>query len=488
LRAIGECINPTGKPQLKESLLEGSMTVVRQLAAVQQQAGADVLDVNVGAAGVDEVATLALAVQAVAGSSTLPISIDTTNAEALEEALKLYPGKALVNSVTGEERSLREVLPLVACYGAAVVVLALDDSGIPDTARGRLEIVKRIRRAASEAGIPDENLLVDSLVMAAAADKDAPRVTLETMQLVREELGLATLLGVSNVSHGLPNRPVLNAAFLGAAAQKGLDAAIVNPTDEVMTEAITLANGTGDLTDQWGAFTMLLEEALKPTALPDAIPADAVSDTRSLSERLAAAITLGDSDGAPALVDALIAEGWAPAAIIEDVLTPAIQALGASFATGEVFLPQLMVAADAMKAAVTQAKTYLAVTDAKAVSRGKVVFATVKGDIHSIGKDICSSLLESQSVTVHDLGVDVPAEEIVKAAANADAVCMSALMTTTLPAMETATRVLREHYPDLPIALGGAVVTSEWASGLDALYAKDAPALAALMVELLAGK
>jgi 5-methyltetrahydrofolate--homocysteine methyltransferase len=531
LRSIGERINPTGKAELKAELQEGKMTLVRSLAAEQQAAGADILDINVGVAGIDEPSALKAAVLAVAGSFPLPIAIDTTNAQALEAALKAYPGKALVNSVTGEQRSLDAVLPLVARYGAAVVVLALDDKGIPDTAQGRLDIIRTIRDHARKQGIPDEDLLVDSLVMAAAADKDAPRITLETLRLLREELGLATLLGISNVSHGLPNRALLNAAFLTAAAAYGLDAAIVNPNDQVIAEAIKTANldrantvqaqrahcprlhdtsledacehtahslhlctsGTVHFPEEaLVTFESLLEDALKPQHLPPETSntSNGLITELPLKDRLANAIILGDNDGAAPLVDALIKEGLSPSNIIEDILTPAIQSLGAGFAAGEVFLPQLMVAADAMKVAVEQAKTHLAEADhssSGADAAHSVVFATVKGDIHSIGKDICCSLLTSQGVRVVNLGVDVPTERIVAAvqAEQASAVCLSALMTTTLPAMVESSKALQAAYPDLPVLLGGAVVTEEWAAQQGAHFEKDAPSLAARIVELL---
>jgi len=505
LRSIGERINPTGKPALKAELQEGTMTLVRSLADEQQVAGADILDINVGVAGIDESAALQAAVTAVSETFSTPIAIDTTNPEALETALKAYPGKALVNSVTGEARSLNAVLPLVARYGAAVIVLALDDEGIPETPQGRLEIVRKVRDHARAQGIPDENLLVDSLVMAAAADKDAPQVTLETMQLVHEELGLATVLGISNVSHGLPNRALLNAAFLNAAIHYGLDAAIVNPNDKVIADVIKTANASHDCSESpelesrkheaLKTFETLLKEALKPQHVPAGADADTdcanVNTAQQLSakERLANAIVLGDSDEAPKLVDILVAAGTEPGDIIESILTPAIQKLGEGFAQGTVFLPQLMVAADAMKAAAEQAKSYFPTQGGESDqhSSATVVFATVKGDIHSIGKDICCSLLESQGIKVVNLGVDVSTERIVAAVEEhkAGAVCLSALMTTTLPAMVESAKALQTAYPDIPVLLGGAVVTKDWAEAQNGLFEKDAPSLAARIVELL---
>ncbi|MDR1413121.1 MAG: homocysteine S-methyltransferase family protein, partial [Actinomycetes bacterium] len=482
-RIIGERINPTGKARLKDSLLTGSMSVVRQFAIEQAADHADLLDINVGAAGIDEAATLPRAVITVAALSSLPLSIDTTNVAALETSLKRYPGKALVNSVTGEERSLSTILPLVARYGAAVVVLPLDDDGIPPTVEARLAVVEKIRERAHTYHIPDEDLLVDSLVMAAAADPDAPTVTLDTMETVKTRLHLNTLLGVSNVSHGLPNRPALNRAFLAAAMARGLDAAIFNP-GEIAGELVGNDRSShGEITTlttlSWQVFTDTLTQALeipKSNAAHREASGNAPADTPDPAAQLTAAVQQGDSDGAPALVDALTSEGMTATDIIEGVLTPAIQELGAGFATGAVFLPQLMAAAEAMKAAVAQAKTHLPDGQADAAPRGRVVFATVKGDIHSIGKDICVSLLESQNIAVNDLGVDVDPQAILAAARGADVVCLSALMTTTLPAMEATTVALRQNDPNLPVALGGAVVTRDWAASVGALYTKDAPA------------
>jgi 5-methyltetrahydrofolate--homocysteine methyltransferase len=241
VRVIGERINPTGKKALAEELRAGSMSIVRTFAAEQQTSGADLLDVNVGAAGVDAVTVLPAAVLAVVGTSDLPLVIDTTDPVALEAALRVYPGRALVNSVNGDPASMEAVLPLVAKYGAAVVVLALDHQGIPETAEGRLAVVQRVRAAAHEAGIADADLIVDSLVMTAATDAGAPRTTVDALAAAHD-LGLATMLGVSNVSHGLPSRPLLNAAFLDAAASAGLDAGIINPNDHVIMEAVRLAS------------------------------------------------------------------------------------------------------------------------------------------------------------------------------------------------------------------------------------------------------
>lgn len=483
VRIIGERINPTGKPELKESLLAGSMSVVRSFAVDQEVAGADLLDVNVGAAGVDAAEILPAAVLALVGSADVPLAIDTTDFVALERALKLYPGKALVNSVNGERASMEAVLPLVARYGAAVIVLALDDNGIPKTAEERFAVVQKVRQAAHDHGIEDRDLVVDALVMTAATDAQAPFVTAAGVK-ASHDAGLATVLGLSNVSHGLPDRPLLNAAFFELAVANGLDAAIANPNDRVLMDAVKLANQSravgvsSDAHDEaiaaWSAaYDSALQRAVggvesvaSGAAAPDAGPTDPKA-------ALEAAVLRGDADAAPELAEAVIASGVKPELVIGTVLTPAIQRLGDAYGRGEVFLPQMMVAAEAMKAAVGRVRTHL--PESEASSADRVAFATVKGDIHSIGKDICVSLLESQGFDVLDLGVDVPTERVVEAAGDCSAVCLSALMTTTLPAMQATVDAVRGAEPDTAVFVGGAVVTAEWAEQVGAGYAADAP-------------
>ena len=485
VRVVGERINPTGKKALAEELRAGSMSIVRSFAAEQQAAGADLLDVNVGAAGVEAAVALPAAVLALVGTTDLPLVIDTTDFVALEAALRVYPGRALINSVNGEPESIAAVLPLARRYGAAVVVLALDDTGIPKTAEGRLGVAERIRVAARAAGLRDADLVVDALVMTAATDADAPRTTVSAVAGARRA-GLATILGVSNVSHGLPLRALLNAAFFDAAAAVGLDAAILNPSDHVVMEAVRVANQSreagfdSDAHDTaWAAwdaaYASALEAASAGTDALAAASAAGAAATAAVDPRVAleTAVLRGDSDAAPSIADAVIAAGTPAAEVIGTVLTPAIQRLGDAFGRGEVFLPQMMIAADAMKAAVARIKTHL--PDSADSSEGRVVFATVKGDIHSIGKDICVSLLESQGFDVVDLGVDVPVETVVDAAGDADAVCLSALMTTTLPSMRATVEAVRATSPAKAVFVGGAVVTPEWADSIGAGYSADAP-------------
>jgi len=484
VRVVGERINPTGKKALAEELRAGSMSIVRSFAAEQQAAGADLLDVNVGAAGVEAVDVLPAAVLALVGTTDLPLVIDTTDFSAMEAALRVYPGRALVNSVNGEPESVAAVLPLAKRYGAAVVVLALDDTGIPKTPEGRVAIVERVRAAAHEAGLADRDLIVDALVMTAAAEPDAPRTTVAALAGAHAA-GLATILGVSNVSHGLPNRTLLNASFFDVAAAAGLDAAILNPSGHVVMEAVRVANqsrAAGIDSDAhetaWAAWDAAYVASLEAaSAGTDALAADS-GDAAQASETdprtaLDTAVLRGDADAAPALADAVIAAGTPAAEVIGSVLTPAIQRLGDAYGRGEVFLPQMMIAAEAMKAAVAQVKTHL--PEGGASTEGRVIFATVKGDIHSIGKDICISLLESQGFEVTDLGVDVPIETVVEAAASADAVCLSALMTTTLPSMRATVEAVRALEPGKVVLVGGAVVTPEWADSIGAGYSADAP-------------
>ncbi|PKQ37329.1 MAG: hypothetical protein CVT59_07895 [Actinobacteria bacterium HGW-Actinobacteria-1] len=474
LAVIGERINPTGKKALAASLREGSMAIVREYAIEQQHAGANLLDVNVGAAGVDAVSVFPAAVSALVGLTDLPLVLDNTDPAALEPALRSYPGRALVNSVNGGEDSLAAILPLAARYGAAVVVLALDDEGIPATAEGRLAIVDRIRARAHAAGLADSDLVVDCLVLTAASDPHAARATLEAVREVSQVRGLATVLGVSNVSHGLPGRPALNAAYLAMAVGAGLNAAILNPSDAEAMRAVAATDallGTDPQAERWIAHAA----AWTPAA---AAPATSATSSEpqpvvevGVADRLAGAVSRGDADGAPGLVDELIGGGMTPGDVIADVLTPAIQRLGDGYGRGDVFLPQLIAAAEAMKAAVARAKSHL--PEGAGEKMARVAFGTVKGDIHSIGKDICISMLESQGFEVDDLGVDVPAERFAEAAATADAVCLSALMTTTLPSMEASVKAVVSA--GVPVFVGGAVVTAEYAASIGAGYSADAP-------------
>jgi 5-methyltetrahydrofolate--homocysteine methyltransferase len=505
---IGERINPTGKPELALELENGLMSLTRSFAEAQTQAGATLIDVNVGAPMVDATVALPLAALALQGFIHSPLVFDTTDPTALENALKIYPGRALINSVNGDPASYERVFPLARRYGAALIVLALDENGIPQTVEERLAIVDRIRTEAHRFGLRDSDLIFDVLTMAAASDASAPETTLEGVRLLSER-GLATVLGVSNISHGLPDRPALNASFVAAAIAAGLSAAIANPNDPVMNESIQISNARRDVQSfdealaEWReVFEGVMEKLRNPLPVRD--DSDSAADGQADVERQTAgggqtagqtraeqdapaaqlehAVLRGDRDATPALVDAVIANGMAAERIVDELLTPTLQELGEAFARGEAFLPQMMLAAGAMKAAVTRIKEHLPETAEDEIA-GRVLFCTVKGDVHSIGKDICVALLESQGFKVFDLGVDVEADEIITVARaeNIDVICLSALMTTTLPNMKATVERIYEELPAFAagkqhaVAVGGAVVTERWATSIGAAYEPDAP-------------
>ncbi|MDR2109656.1 MAG: homocysteine S-methyltransferase family protein [Coriobacteriales bacterium] len=521
-RIIGERINPTGKPKLTQQLEHGQMSLLREYAETQVVAGADLIDVNVGAAMVDEARVLPQAVLSLVAFTEAPLVLDSTDPVALEAALRVYPGKALINSVNGDPKSLAAVLPLARRYGAALLALALDDSGIPASAEGRMAVIERIRAAATDAGLPAADLVVDMLVLTAATDAEAPAVTLAGVAAATEA-GLATVLGVSNVSHGLPQRSALNAAFVRAALSRGLSAAIANPADELLVAAFAEHNGeaaagdgTGGADAAWQEWQQAYQRAMDEvaaatngkagasaratTAPPTATatgagagasagqagdkPEDGASSSTGLETEatLKRAILRGDSDAVPELIDAVVAAGRAPERIVDALLAPVMSELGEAFARGEAFLPQMIIAANAMKAAVTHIKGLLPAASEGQV-RGTVVFCTVQGDVHSIGKDICIALLESQDFRVVDLGVDVEPDAVLQAARReqADAVCLSALMTTTLPMMRQTVELLYAEAPEYhngkhrAVFVGGAVVSAQWAATVDARYADDAP-------------
>jgi 5-methyltetrahydrofolate--homocysteine methyltransferase len=521
-RIIGERINPTGKPAFAAELEKGSLSLALGFGEEQEKAGASLIDVNVGAPMVDALVALPAVVRALQGFVTSPLVLDTTDYDALEAALRIYPGRALINSVNGDAASYERVFPLARTYGAAVIVLTLDETGIPATVEGRLAIAERVREQAHRFGLRDKDLVFDVLTMAAASDEDAPETTLAGVRALTER-GLGTVLGVSNVSHGLPERPALNAAFVAAAIAAGLSAAIANPNDPVMSESVRLANARrddasfDDALAQWrevyGQVMTRLNSSVSTGALGGAgTGAEGVRDTGaeapdgtgqgqaaaaapSPAGLLRQAILRGDRDATPALVDAVIAEGLEAAHVVDELLTPTLTELGEAFARGEAFLPQMMLAAGAMKVAVARIKEHLPETAADNIA-GKVVFCTVKGDVHSIGKDICIALLESQGFKVFDLGVDVPIADVIETARaeDVDVICLSALMTTTLPNMKAT---VEEVYRALPgfaaggrkaLAVGGAVVTDRWAKSINALYSPDAPSCVRLIQSIVHGE
>jgi 5-methyltetrahydrofolate--homocysteine methyltransferase len=466
-RIIGERINPTGKKRFKQALMEHDIDYILGQAIQQIDAGADILDVNVGLPDIDETEMMVSAVKAIQGITDTPLQLDTTDARALEAGLRVYNGKPIVNSVNGEEESMQKVLPLVKKYGAAVVGLTLDKNGIPKTAEGRFEIAKRILDRAMSLGIRREDVFIDCLTLTASAEQAGVMETLKAVSRVKNELGLRTVLGVSNISFGLPSRELVTRNFLTMALYAGLDLPIINPNTESMTSAVRtyklLANidkNAVDFIAHYGAETA---------------PAPAAQSASS-GMTLGAAIAAGLKSEAASLTKAMLAE-YEPMIIVNEHLIPALDAAGAEFEKGKIFLPQLISAASAAQGAFEEIKTFLSENSTESVNRGTIVLATVKGDIHDIGKNIVKILLENYGYQVIDLGKDVPYEDVVKATEqyHAPLVGLSALMTTTLPSMEGTIKLLREHCPWCQTVVGGAVLTPDYAEKIGAdYYAKDA--------------
>ena len=491
---IGERINPTGKRALKEAYAKGDTAYVLREAVKQVDAGAAVLDVNCGVPGLDEPALLDATVQAVQGVATCPIQIDTADPVALERALRHVNGRPLVNSVNGKRESMDAVFPLVRKYGGAIVALCLDEGGIPPTSEGRLAIARRILDEGAKYGFAKSDFVFDALTLAVSSDQNAAVVTLETVRGLTDELGVNTVLGVSNVSFGLPNRPALNNAMYALARRAGLSAAIANPAvirDEIDPAAEDVLMGRDKNCAKWIAAQQNATSSL-PSKVPGPNPGkDSRQETLDERCNLAAAIRRGLRDDARAAAAALLAAGERPLAVIDGAIVPALEEVGRGFEGGTVFLPQLLMAADAAGEAFTAVKAGIrergtgnreeSTADSKPqnlkTSKAPIVLATVKGDIHDIGKNIVRALLENYGFDVIDLGRDVPPERIVETAAKTGAmlVGLSALMTTTVGAMAETIRRLKDAGLACRTVVGGAVVTQEYADSIGAdFYAKDA--------------
>ena len=459
---IGERINPTGKPAMKAALRDGKMDVMLREAVRQQDAGAEILDVNAGLPGIDEAAWLSRLVPAIQAVSDLPLQIDTADPAALSGALRRYNGKPMVNSVNGKKESMDAVFPLLKRYGGVVVALTLDENGIPATAMGRVAIARRILDEAARYGIAKRDIVFDPLTLAVSAEPGAARITLEALSLLRAELGVETMLGVSNISFGLPRRGALNAAFFTLAAGAGLSAAIVNPfSGDIMAASRAVRALRGDDPGCAAYIAAMADAPAEPAPRP-------------ASPSLRHAIERGLAQEAASLA-ALLAREQPPLAIVEHELIPALNAVGAAFEAGAAFLPQLLMSAEAAKAAFAALDALLA--PGERGGRGKVVIATVQGDIHDIGKNIAKSMLENYRFDVIDLGRDVPPQCVVDAALahRARLVGLSALMTTTVTSMEATIRALRRRLPDVRIMVGGAVLTEAYAAQIGAdRYVKDA--------------
>lgn len=465
---IGERINPTGKSRFKQALRENDMDYILREGITQQQSGAHILDVNVGLPEIDETAMMCRAVTELQSVIDLPLQIDTSNAETMEHAMRLYNGKPLINSVNGKQESMHSIFPLVKKYGGVVIALTLDESGIPETPEGRLAVAQKIVDTAAKYGIPKKDIVVDALVMTISAGQEAAAVTLEALRLIRETLGVHTSLGVSNISFGLPQRENINAAFFTMALQSGLSAAIVNPNTEAMRKAY----------DAYCALSGVDQQCMDYIARYSQQPAEKVSTPSGMEMGLGQAIISGLKESAHTAAEKEL-QKKAPLEVINESLIPALDKVGKDFETGKLFLPQLLMSADAAKAAFEVVRAKLDSEDASqaAVKKEKIVLATVKGDIHDIGKNIVKVLLENYSYDVIDLGKDVPPEKVVEAVIQNDVklVGLSALMTTTVVNMEETIRELRKGAPDCRVMVGGAVLTQEYADMIHAdHYSKDA--------------
>lgn len=494
---IGERINPTGKSKFKQALRDHNLQYILNEGVAQQDHGAHVLDVNVGLPEIDEPAMMEEVVRELQSVIELPLQLDTSDPEAMERGLRVYNGKPLVNSVNGKEESMRTVFPLVKKYGGVVVALTLDESGIPDTAEERIRIAKKIYATAEEYGIAPEDIIIDALCLTVSSDSRGAITTLETLRRVRDELHGKTVLGVSNISFGLPQREIINAAFFTMAMQNGLSAAIINPNSEAMMRAYYSFRALMDLDPQCGDYISIYSgqtaslgtSAVKgaagtPGSGNDSTAGSGHGGSSSASGNAGGGLSVGDciikglKDQASRAVKALLETQDALDVINEQVI-PALDHVGKGFEKGTIFLPQLLMSAEAAKAAFEVIKQKMQASGQTQEKKGTIILATVKGDIHDIGKNIVKVLLENYSYEVLDLGKDVPPERIVETAVekNIRLVGLSALMTTTVPSMEETIRQLQKASPETKIMVGGAVLTADYAASMNAdRYCKDAMA------------
>lgn len=462
---IGERINPTGKKRMQEALRTGDVNYLLKEAVNQSAAGAAVLDVNVGLGGVDEAAWMERAVSAIQGVCTCPLQLDTADPEALARGLRAYNGKALINSVSGKQEVMDQVFPLAKRYGGTVVALLLDEEGIPDTAEGRVAIARRIMAEAARYGIAKRDLVMDALTMTVSTGERNALVTLETLRRCREELGVRTVLGVSNISFGLPQREKLAGPFLTLALGAGLDAAILNPLSEAMMDA-------------WqAALTLTGRDKGCRAYLERFAGAAPVKSGAQAAFSLEEAVRRGLRAEAERAARERLAEGEAPMDLVEKRLLPALTQVGDGYEAGTLFLPQLLMSAEAAQGAFALVQQALGEKSTGMHRQGRIALATVEGDIHDIGKNIVKVLLESYGFEVLDLGKNVRPEQVLAAvqAEKLHMVGLSALMTTTVPAMERTIALLRREAPDCRVVVGGAVLTPELAAAIGAhAYARDA--------------
>ncbi len=464
---IGEKINPTGKKKLKEALRSDNLDYIIGEAIDQTSAGADMLDINVGLPEIDEPEMIKKVIKEVQGVVNVPLQVDSSDTNAIEAGVRIYNGKPMINSVNGKQDSMDTIFPIVKKYGALILGLALDDSGIPETAEGRLKVARKIVETAESYGIPREDVLIDCLVLTASAQQEQVKETLKAIRLVKEELGVKTVLGVSNVSFGLPNRELINSNFLSAAFGAGLDAPIINPMSKPIMDAVHSFRVINNEDKDSEYFIANYSNAVTNAEV------ETVSDEdRTLKD----IITQGrKEESAPKTMKML--ETVTSMEIVNEHFIPALDIVGDRFETGEIFLPQLIQSAEAVKNAFVIIKDHLDKSGEKETTKGVIVLATVKGDIHDIGKNISSMLLENYGFDVIDLGKDVPIQDVVDVVKEKDAklVGLSALMTTTVASMGETIKALRDEKLDCKVMVGGAVLNEEYTDMVDAdFYAKDA--------------
>lgn len=474
VRIIGERINPTGKKRFKEALQNHDIGYILTQGVSQVEAGADILDVNVGMPAIDEPKMMREVIKQLQSVLDTPLQIDSSDPKAIEAGLRIYNGKPIVNSVNGEQKVLDTILPLVKKYGAAVVGLTLDEKGIPQTAEDRFMIAKRIVNAAVNIGIKKEDIYIDCLTLTVSAQQNQALETLKALKMVREQLGVKTLLGVSNISFGLPNRELINKTFLTLALHNGLNMPIMNPNVKEMMDAVY-------------AYRVLHVQDEHATAYIERFTADIVDKKAavpqkqtdaSITENLMHAIQKGLREEASALTKQIL-QTTDEMEVVNLYLIPALDKVGIDFEKGIVFLPQLLQAAQAAQAAFDVVKEKISSLSKPSVSKGKIIVATVKGDIHDIGKNIVKVILENYGYTVYDLGRDVPPETVLQAAKEykVTLIGLSALMTTTLKSMEDTICLIKKELPNTTIFVGGAVLTEDYALKMGAdYYAKDAKA------------
>ena len=459
---IGERINPTGKKMLKEALRNNDMDYIYREGVTQSDAGADILDVNVGLPEIDEPVMMVNAVKGLQSILDTPLQIDTSDTVAMEKALRIYNGKAMINSVNGKDESMNSVFPLVKKYGGVVVCLTLDETGIPETVDGRIAIAERIINRARDFGISKNDLVFDPLCMTVSTNKDNAKITLECVRKLKYELGVHTVLGVSNVSFGLPNRELLNSSFFTLALSSGLSAGIINPKSEMMMNSYYSYNALMGMDDNFENYISNVT--------------DTKTEVKNTDVDLKTAVIKGLKEQAKAETEKELLTK-SPLQIIDGILIPALDKVGNDFENNRVFLPGLLMSAETAGVSFEIIKNHMAKDGSNNAKKGKIIIATVKGDIHDIGKNIVKVLLENYGYDVIDLGKDVVPQMIVDAVKthNVKLVGLSALMTTTVPAMEETIRLLNEQTDGVCVMVGGAVLTEEYAKMIGAdFYGKDA--------------